>query len=171
MERQTASLERLSNFLDRARQALGDEAPALPNVDAAYTDRSVDVPEEFALALDDDLGVPRALSVVFARVTEGAKLLDSGEDKPGLARIVAEVELMLDILGVNPSAPVWGTGNANAPAAAANGALVAELAQKRIAPEGGRDFATAEALRDELSAAGIAIEDTADGYRYHLKNS
>lgn len=171
MARQTASLERLSNFLDRARQALGDEAPALPNVEAAYADRSVDVPEDFALALDDDLGVPRALSVVFARVTEGAKLLDSGADKPGLARIVAEVELMLDILGVNPSAEVWGGANANAPAAAALDSLVAELAQKRIEAKAEKDFATADAIRDELSAAGIAIEDTADGYRYHLKNS
>ncbi len=57
------------------------------------------------------------------------------------------------------------------PAAAALDSLVAELAQKRIEAKAEKDFATADAIRDELSAAGIAIEDTADGYRYHLKNS
>src|SRR5699024_7426077 len=73
MERSESSLERLTNFLQRARQSLGDNAPALPDVRDGYAGRSLDVPVEFAAALDDDLGVPRALSVVFASVTEGAK--------------------------------------------------------------------------------------------------
>src|SRR5699024_2382617 len=119
---------------------LGENAPALPDVSDGYAGRSLDVPVEFAAALDDDLGVPRALSVVFASLTEGAKLLDSGSDSRQLARIVAEVELMLDILGVNPSAEA-----------------------KAV-----KAFATADSIRDELAAAGVVIEDTADGYRYHL---
>ncbi|WP_309132239.1 cysteine--tRNA ligase [Brevibacterium sp.] len=171
MERQTASLDRLANFLDRARQALGDDAPALPNVHSGYADRSVDVPEEFAAALDDDLGVPRALSVVFATVTEGAKLLDSASDRDRLGRIVAEVELMLDILGVNPSAEVWARGGADAKLESALDALVAGLAEQRAAAKAEKDFATADAIRDTLAAAGIVIEDTADGYRYHLRDN
>lgn len=119
MERSAASLERLKNFLQRARQALGADAPALPDVSDSYASRGVDVPAEFAAALDDDLGVPRALSVVFASVSEGAKLLDSGSDRESLARIVAEVELMLDILGVNPSAAVWAGSAADAKAESA----------------------------------------------------
>ncbi|MGO2986259.1 MAG: CysS/YqeB C-terminal domain-containing protein, partial [Brevibacterium aurantiacum] len=34
-----------------------------------------------------------------------------------------------------------------------------------------KDFATADAIRDSLASAGIVIEDTADGYRYHVKDS
>src|SRR5699024_8607215 len=109
----------LTNFLQRARQSLGDNAPALPDVRDGYAGRSLDVPVEFAAALDDDLGVPRALSVVFASVTEGAKLLDSGTDSQQLARIVAEVELMLDILGVNPSAEAWAVTASDAKAESA----------------------------------------------------
>ncbi|GAA1513432.1 cysteine--tRNA ligase [Brevibacterium permense] len=168
MERSAASLERLQNFLQRARQALGADAPALPDVSDAYASRSVDVPSEFAAALDDDLGVPRALSVVFASVSEGAKLLDSGSDRARLARIVAEVELMLDILGVNPSAAVWVGSAADAKAESALDSLVAVMAERRAEAKAEKDFATADALRDELAAAGVVIEDTADGYRYHL---
>ncbi|MGZ1491860.1 cysteine--tRNA ligase [Brevibacterium sediminis] len=168
MERSAASLERLQNFLQRARQTLGADAPALPDVSDAYGSRSVDVPAEFAAALDDDLGVPRALSVVFASVSEGAKLLDSGSDREGLTRIVAEVELMLDILGVNPSAEVWAGSAADAKAESALDSLVAAMAERRAEAKAEKDFATADALRDELAAAGVVIEDTSDGYRYHL---
>ena len=168
MERSAASLERLTNFLQRARQALGTAAPALPDVGQAYVDRSVDVPVEFAAALDDDLGVPKALSVVFASVSEGAKLLDSGTDRQGLARIVAEVELMLDILGVNPSAEAWDGSGSDAATEAALDALVDALATKRTEAKAAKDYAAADAIRDDLAAAGVVIEDTADGYRYHL---
>jgi cysteinyl-tRNA synthetase len=171
MERSAASLERLSNFLQRARQSLGADAPALPDVSDGYAGRSVDVPVEFAAALDDDLGVPRALSVVFASVTEGAKLLDSGTDREGLAKIVAEVELMLDILGVNPSAEAWAGSAKDAKAEAALDSLVAALASKRAEAKREKDYATADSIRDELAAAGVVIEDTADGYRYHLGES
>src|SRR5699024_11089675 len=163
-----SSLERLTNFLQRARQSLGDNAPALPDVRDGYAGRSLDVPVEFAAALDDDLGVPRALSVVFASVTEGAKLLDSGTDSQQLARIVAEVELMLDILGVNPSAEAWAVTASDAKAESALEALIATMAERRAEAKAVKDFATADSIRDELAAAGVVIEDTADGYRYHL---
>ena len=171
MDRQTASLDRLANFLQRARQALGDDAPALPDVSDAYSSRSVDVPADFAAALDDDLGVPRALSVVFAKVTEGAKLLDSGKDRDELTQIVAEVELMLDILGVNPSAEAWAQSGAGASVESALDSLVDALAAQRAEAKAQKDFATADAIRDNLASAGIVIEDTADGYRYHVKVS
>ncbi len=168
MERSAASLERLSNFLQRARQSLGASVPVLPDVSDGYATRTVDVPVEFAAALDDDLGIPRALSVVFAQVTEGAKLLDAGGDPEGLTRIVAEVELMLDILGVNPSAAVWAGSATDEKAESALDSLVATLADKRAEAKRDKDYATADAIRDELAAAGVVIEDTADGYRYHL---
>ena len=101
-------------------------------------------------------------------MSEGAKLLDSGSDRAELARIVAEVELMLDILGVNPSAEVWAGSATDAKAESALDSLVATMAKRRAEAKAEKDFATADALRDELAAAGVIIEDTADGYRYHL---
>lgn len=168
MSRSAASLERLTNFLQRARQFLGAEAPALPDVADGYAGRGVDVPAEFAAALDDDLGVPRALSVVFTLVTEGAKLLTAGSDRQELVRLVAQIELMLDILGVNPSAEAWAGSGSDAKLASALDSLVSALAGKRAEAKSAKDFAAADAIRDDLAAAGVVIEDTAEGYRYHL---
>ncbi|MGO1916237.1 MAG: CysS/YqeB C-terminal domain-containing protein, partial [Brevibacterium aurantiacum] len=49
--------------------------------------------------------------------------------------------------------------------------LVDALASQRAAAKAEKDFATADAIRDNLASAGIVIEDTADGYRYHVKDS
>jgi cysteinyl-tRNA synthetase len=35
----------------------------------------------------------------------------------------------------------------------------------------GRDFATADAIRDKLAAAGVEIRDTSDGATWHLNES
>jgi cysteinyl-tRNA synthetase len=138
--------------------------------------------------MDEDLSIPRALSVVFSTVREGQSLFGSagasseaarGEDRiERLRTVLAQVELMLDILGVNPGDPAWGAQATTASAAAdtdgqdpvrtALDALVDHIAQQRLEAKAAKDFATADALRDRLREAGILIEDTPGGYRYDL---
>ncbi|WP_101653268.1 cysteine--tRNA ligase [Brevibacterium ihuae] len=172
---QGAALDRFANFLIRARQALGDAAPSVPDARRGYAERTVDVPAAFASAMDDDLAIPRALAVAFERVSEGYRLLDaagsapSESDSVALVRLVAEIELMLDILGVNPTAANWaGAAGGDDSANRALDALVSELAAERLAAKGEKDYARADAIRDRLSAAGIAIEDTPGGFRWSL---
>ncbi|MGO3052912.1 MAG: CysS/YqeB C-terminal domain-containing protein, partial [Brevibacterium aurantiacum] len=59
----------------------------------------------------------------------------------------------------------------NATVETALDSLVDALASQRAAAKAEKDFATADAIRDSLASAGIVIEDTADGYRYHVKDS
>ena len=76
---------------------------------------------------------------------------------------------MLDILGVNPTAANWaGAAGGDDSANRALDALVSELAAERLAAKGEKDYARADAIRDRLSAAGIAIEDTPGGFRWSL---
>src|SRR5699024_1696683 len=135
-------------------------------------------------AMDEDLAVPRALSVVFSTVREGQRLLGekgqeaAADERDALRTAVAQVELMLDILGVNPGDPAWGAQATTASAAegadgqdpvrAALDALVDHIAQRRLEAKAAKDFTTADALRDRLRDAGILIEDTPGGYRYDL---
>ncbi|WP_308409994.1 DALR domain-containing protein, partial [Brevibacterium paucivorans] len=70
---------------------------------------STPVPEAFAEAMDSDLGIPKALAVVFDQVGAGFRLLDGG-DRGELAGVLTSVELMLDILGINPSSATWAQG-------------------------------------------------------------
>jgi cysteinyl-tRNA synthetase len=122
------------------------------------------VPAEFAEAMDDDLAVPRALAVVHDRVRSANSAAASG-DWTSAASAAAEVRGMLAVLGLDPFAAPWASAVASdAPRlVAATSALLAEFLSERTAARAGRDFATADAIRNRLAAAGFAIEDTPDG--------
>ena len=47
-------------------------------------------------------------------------------------------------------------------------ALVTSQLEARAKARAGKDFATADAIRDALTEAGIALEDTAEGARWSL---
>ena len=53
-----------------------------------------------------------------------------------------------------------------APAASEDEARIQALADERTAAKKSRDFARADAIRDQLAAEGIALEDTPQGVRW-----
>ena len=76
---------------------------------------------------------------------------------------------MTDVLGVNPLDPAWSAGDSSAADALASlDALVKERIAARAQARSARDYDTADVIRDELAAAGIALEDTAAGARWSL---
>ena len=46
-------------------------------------------------------------------------------------------------------------------------AEIEEMIEKRQQARKARDFATADAIRDELAAKGIILEDTREGVKWH----
>ncbi|EFG48515.1 cysteine--tRNA ligase [Brevibacterium mcbrellneri ATCC 49030] len=168
---QQAAVTRITNFLTRARTELGDTAPAVVSFESGY--EGGHVAPEFAEAMDDDLSTPRALAVVFDYVSKGYKLLEAGgsANREELAHTLVAVETMLDTLGINPTSLQWAeTASGSDSATQALDVLVSELANRRLEAKKAKDFANADAIRDQLTQAGIVIEDTADGFRYHLKD-
>lgn len=122
---------------------------------------------EFAAALNDDIAVPRALAEIHNRVREGNKLLAAGEADS--ARAVAKsVRAMAGILGFDPLAPQWNDGALASNADAALDALVHAELECRAEARARRDYASADAVRDRLTAAGITITDTPDGPTWSL---
>jgi cysteinyl-tRNA synthetase len=81
---------------------------------------------------------------------------------------------MTEVLGVNPLAEHW-TRSADRTtshvAEEALEALVAQALEARQSARQERDFARADAIRDELAAVGISIEDTPSGARWSLNRS
>lgn len=127
-----------------------------------------DVPVAFAAAMDDDLSVPAALAVLQGRVTDGNSLLASG-DSAELRAAVADVRSMLDVLGLDPLSPTWDRGGDDAAYAQVIDSLVEGLLEQRQEARATKDFATADRVRAQLTAAGIDIEDTPQGARWSVK--
>jgi cysteinyl-tRNA synthetase len=150
---------RIEGFLQRSTALLVDGG-----VDAGGVS---DVPEAFARAMDDDLGVPQALGVLHDAVRAGNAAIDAG-DLATVARIRDEVVAMTSVLGVNPAAPEWAEAAGDTRAEATLASLVDRLIDDRARARDARDFAAADRIRDELAAAGISLEDTPAGARWSI---
>jgi len=74
------------------------------------------------------------------------------------------------VLGLDPADPNWrsmGTSD-DAKLSSAVDRLVAGLLEEREAARAAKDWARADAIRDQIAAAGIAVEDTPDGPKWTL---
>jgi cysteinyl-tRNA synthetase len=137
-----ASLARLDAL---ARRGAGGEGPVATPEEAAL--------EAFRAAMDDDLDTPRATALLFELTRRANAALDAG-DEAGAAPLVAAVRELAGALGL-----VLGGDEEIVPDE------VAELVARRDEARAARDWAAADAARDQLQAAGWLVEDTPAGTR------
>ena len=124
----------------------------------------------FEEAMDDDISVPRALAEIHNAVRAGNTALASGS-LDDAATIAASVRAMTAVLGVDPQDEAWAEGASTSDGAlAALDVLVDAELQRRTTARAAKDWATADAVRDRLIAAGIDVTDTPDGPQWSLKN-
>jgi cysteinyl-tRNA synthetase len=165
LEEAAAGFARIEHFLTRAVGVLD----RVPEVGA---DLLAALPEGFVAAMDDDLGTPAAVAVLYDTVREGNRLLADGAVETGedLGRVAGQVRAMLGVLGLDPFDPHWSSAASGAEAklTSAVDVLVGALLEQRTAARAAKDFATADAIRDQLKAAGIELEDTPQGPQWSL---
>jgi cysteinyl-tRNA synthetase len=149
-----AAFRRIEGFVNRAAEMIHDVDAAAP------------LPQPFVDAMNDDLNVPQALAVVHEVVREG-NIAISQVNKEQVARLLAETQNMLDVLGLDPRAEPWRSRNGSAMREVVD-ALVSIALEQRQAARARKDYATADAIRDRLAAAGIVVEDTPQGTRWEL---
>ncbi|HEY8480874.1 MAG TPA: cysteine--tRNA ligase [Spirillospora sp.] len=149
-----SAYQRIEGFATRASELVGAVEPGA-------------IPAAFADAMNDDLGVPQALAVLHETLREGNSALASGDRETVRARL-ADVRAMTDVLGVDPLSPQWrGAGEEGLRSVV--DALVSLALEQRQAARARKDYATADAIRDSLSKAGVLVEDTPQGPRWELK--
>lgn len=126
-----------------------------------------DLPQAFAEALDDDLGVPQALAVLHETVRTGNSALDAGELDVAAAAL-RQVSAMMSMLGLHHEVSKWPSPRTVGPEASALDTLVQTMITQRAEARAAKDWAGADRIRDAIAAAGIALEDTADGTHWSL---
>ncbi len=156
---------RLEGFVTRAAELLaGDGAPA-----DVTTTGSSSLPAAFSAAMDDDLGVPQALAIVHDHVREGNGALAAG-DAAGTAKWLGEIRAMLGVLGLDPLGPPWAAAQPGGDLRPIVDALISVALEQRQAARARKDFAAADAIRDQLQEAGVTVEDTPRGPRWELRS-
>jgi cysteinyl-tRNA synthetase len=156
LEAAKGAVERLRNFLRRLQDVNGKGSGGK----IAELMRKVQL--GFGEAMDDDLNVSVALAVLFDFVRDVNNLLDADEISKGEAAIVHALTADFDkVLGV--------IGKIEAEAALPKEAEV--LIRKREEARKSKDWKTADAIRQQLKAMGIVIEDTAQGVRWKIEKA
>ncbi len=159
LQESAVAFSRIENFVRRATEIVGD-------VDV----ESVPMCADFANAMNEDLNVPAALAALHQVVGEGNTLLASGDKSAALKGTLGSVRRMLDVLGVDPLNAMWASASSNdEQTSEALDALVQARIAARTAAKEAKDYSAADAIRDELRALGIALEDSADGVRWTLE--
>jgi len=114
--------------------------------------------ERFHAAMSDDFNTPEALAVLFDLSHEINRRREAGETVAQLAGVLRALAEPLGLLQMDPDAFLR-SGDA--------GVIGAEEVEKLLAERetarSNRDFKRADQIRDELSARGILLEDSAQG--------
>ncbi len=183
--------ERLSGAILRAYELTGsqpDDAAAgsheaTPHpVDApAEQVRARALPTEFTAAMDEDLNLAGAMAVVHATLKAlnvtlaKAEAGPSADQREAVIGLALDLRSQLDVLGLDPLAEPWRTGVLDGLGSSQGGAAMETLDRliqhdldERAQARAAKDWPRADALRDKLTQAGVVVEDSPSGARWHL---
>ena len=172
------ALEAAGRAVDRlatALEAKNAAAPGAPAVDAS------DAREHFVAALEDDLNTAQALAALFELARAINRGRDEGLDISAAQHALYELAWVLGLRLERESAATAIDAGALAEVAArfgvpvavgataAPGKLVDALLARRSEARAARDFATGDAIRAALEAAGIEVKDTPAGATWSVR--
>jgi cysteinyl-tRNA synthetase len=150
------AIDRLRNFKLRLQT---DSYPEGSSEKMAV--RTVEACKAFSESMNDDLNTAEALGAVFEFVRDANSAMDASEFRrgnvPAALQLLELFDSVFDVL--EPSA-----------AAGASDDKVESLIAERAAAKKARDFARADAIRDQLLQEGIILEDTKAGVRWKRKS-
>ena len=155
--------------LTEARKSLTRLYTALEGVDTDTIASSKASPyrERFTQVMDDDFNTPEALAVMFELAREVNRAKQEQPDEA--ARLGGELKQLGAILGLLQQAPqtfLKGTQQQGMPLSESE--IEAKIAQRQEA-KANKEFAQADAIRDELAALGIILKDSREGTSWVLE--
>ena len=156
LEAAKGAVDRLRNFVRRLHDADGKESGGKVATLTAKVEAC------FGGSMDDDLNIGIALASLFDFVREINNLLDanmvSKEEAAEVGGLMMQFDAVLGVIGkveVEEALP----------------ADIDALVQKREEARKAKNWKEADAIRAQLKAMGIVLEDTAQGVRWHKEKA
>ncbi|MFC7223050.1 cysteine--tRNA ligase [Halalkalicoccus sp. GCM10025322] len=166
LEEATERWERLERAYERATAAIDGPDAATKVEDAELRETIEDAREAFVEGMNDDFNTREALAALLSIATAINRHLDAREafDYRGLRRAVETLEeLGGDVLGFS-----FGRADDADGRVELAGDLVDLLLEVREREREAGNYDRADALRDDLEALGVTVEDDAEGTSYRL---
>ena len=119
--------------------------------------------EEFDAAMDEDFNTPRALATLIAYSKDIEPYADRPVGKLSVERVVKTFDYFGGVFGILRAAAPTGSNVV--------GRLLEVILRMRDKARRKGDWATSDRLRDEVTKAGIGLEDTRGGTRWYIASS
>jgi cysteinyl-tRNA synthetase len=156
LEAAKGAVDRLRNFVRRLHDTDGKDSKGKVAVLNAKLEAC------FGGSMDDDLDIGIALASLFDFVREINNLLDanmvSQAEAAEVSRLIMQIDAVLGVIGevkMQEALP----------------AEIDALVQKREEARKAKNWKEADAIRTQLKAMGIVLEDTAQGVRWHKEKA
>ena len=158
IEQCKASLERLYNCRDNLRFLLENAAEGQREGEEEVFARMTQYRDQFMAAMDDDLNTADGLAALFGLAREINSSVNGDSSKELCQKaldLYMELANVLGLLYVEKDNSL--------------DAEIEALIEKRTQARKNRDWATADAIRDELKARHVVLEDTPQGVKWHIE--
>ncbi|MGN1051408.1 MAG: cysteine--tRNA ligase [Acutalibacteraceae bacterium] len=159
IEQCTASLTRLHNCYDNLSFALKNALGEMKEEEKEIVDKFLSHKEKFIASMDDDLNTADAISAIF-ELARDINTYTSPDKSPSKALCEKALEIfseLNDVIGVIKIEEEESLDE-----------QIEALIQKRTEARKNKDWATADAIRDELKERNIVLEDTPNGIKWHI---
>lgn len=153
-----SSLQRLTNAYFRLEDLKKNQAEKTQTSNQDLISELDSFKNKFIEVMDDDLNTADAITVLFDMAKFINTKIDENSDKDLVNKIFDLYKSLFDTLGLL----------AKKKEADVDVAKIEELIGKRSEAKKAKDFATADAIRDELAHMGITIKDTREGVKWEI---
>ena len=152
------------NQLENARSALQRLYSALLDTNSVEPPSESDFRQRFDTALGDDFNTAKAIAVLFDLVREiNRTKAEQQDEQHALASLLRYLGGVIGLLQADAEEFLKSGGGQGV---GLSDVAIDELIEQRLQARVSKDWANADRIRDELSAAGIIIEDGAGGTRW-----
>jgi len=183
---ETVAVERLRNFHERIAKTAWPQRPAGNGAGSEVREYARETRAKFLAGLADDLNTAEARAAIFEMVRFANAKADAGmffaDDAPAVLEVLRDFDRVFAVIEdhdaewtaftLDWAEKVGRIGEASAEVLATRGvtdAQIEALIAERTAAKKTRNFARADAIRNELAAKGILLEDSKDGVRWKRK--